>query len=244
MDLIKLEKAIGYKFNEPELLTRALTHRSWTHENLKGKPDHEIRSADNESLEFIGDSVLGLAIAEILFRKYPNTPEGGLTLMKHRLVSAVTLADIAAGLSIGDHIRIGRGEEHSGGRQKPQLLANTLEALIGAIFLDGGYISARAVISFIFADVLKQISPETSLDYKSLLQETLQARKLPAPVYTLLRSEGQPHDRMFYVEAQWEGGSAAGFGKTIKAAEMMAASRAIEALQSSRPKSNQKKKLG
>ncbi|MBO0139444.1 hypothetical protein J0673_24540, partial [Vibrio sp. Vb2736] len=88
-------------------------------------------------------------------------------------------------------------------------------------------------ISFFFADVLKQIPPETSLDYKSLLQETLQARKLPAPVYTLLRSEGQPHDRMFYVEAQWEGGSAGGFGKTIKAAEMMAASRAIVALQRS-----------
>lgn len=230
MDLVTLEKAIGYSFKNPEFLARALTHRSWAHESLKGKPDFEVRAAANESLEFLGDSVLGLAIAEMLFREHPETPEGGLTLMKHRLVSAAMLADIAKRIGLGRQIRIGKGEEHSGGREKPQLLANALEAIIGAVFLDGGYIAARSLVSRLFADKLKEVTPESSLDYKSMLQETLQAQKLAAPVYKLLRSEGQPHERVFYVEARWEGGSAPGYGKTIKSAEMMAASRAIEAL--------------
>lgn len=230
MDLVTLEKAIGYSFKKPEILTRALTHRSWAHESLKGQPDSEIRAAANESLEFLGDSVLGLAISEMLFCKNPDTAEGGLTLMKHRLVSAATLANIAEKIGLGQYIRIGKGEERSGGRHKPQLLANALEAIIGAVFLDGGYIMARSLVSRLFTEELKETTPETSLDYKSLLQETLQARKLAAPVYKLLRSEGQPHKRIFHVEARWEGGSAFGFGKTIKSAEMMAASRAIDAL--------------
>lgn len=228
MSLAKFETLLGHKFQKPELLERAVTHRSWAHENLKGKPNEVIREAENESFEFIGDSVLGLAIAENLYSKHPRSPEGDLTLMKHRLVSMATLASIAERLQVGDYMRMGRGEEQSGGRTKPALLADTLEAIIGAIFFDSGYIAARAFVANIFAEELKSVTPKSSIDYKTLLQETLQADKHAAPVYSLLRTEGQPHDRTFFVEASWADGTATGSGRSIKAAEMMAASEALK----------------
>lgn len=230
MSLAKLENQIGHKFQKPELLERALTHRSWAHEKLKGEPETKVREAENESLEFVGDSVLGLAIAEQLYTKHPGAAEGDLTLMKHRLVSMPTLAEIAARLDLGPHLRMGRGEEQSGGREKPAILADTLEAIIGAIFFDSGYISARAFVTRIFADEIKTVTPKTSLDYKTLLQETLQAQKLTAPEYAVVRTEGQPHDRTFYVEASWQGGRSNGSGRSIKAAEMEAASEALKML--------------
>lgn len=231
MSLAKLETSLGHRFASPGLLERAVTHRSWAHEKLKGETEDKIREAENESLEFIGDSVLGLAIAEHLYNANPGAPEGDLTLMKHRLVSMQTLARLAEGLKLGEFLRIGRGEEQSGGRAKPAILADTLEAVIGAIFFDSGYIAARAFVIRIFAEELKTVTPRGSLDYKTLLQETLQARKLPAPVYSLVRSEGQPHDRTFYVEAAWADGTATGTGRSIKAAEMMAASEALKTLE-------------
>src|SRR5687767_6521835 len=118
MKLSKFESLVGYTFQNPALLERALTHRSWAHENLPGRNETEIRAAENESFEFVGDSVLGLAIAEQLFQKYPNASEGQLTLMKHRLVSTATLAALANELQIGEFIQLGRGEEKTGGRQK------------------------------------------------------------------------------------------------------------------------------
>lgn len=228
MSLAKLETSLGYRFERPELLERAVTHRSWAHERLKGRPEAEIREAENESFEFIGDSVLGLAIAEALFAKNPDLAEGELTLMKHRLVSTATLSQIAVGLALGSYMRLGRGEEQSGGRTKPQLLANVLEALIGAIFLDSGYVAARVFVTRVFTDELKNVTPKTSVDYKTMLQEVLQAKKLPAPAYSLIRTEGQPHDRTFFVEATWPSGRATGSGRSIKAAEMMAASEALK----------------
>lgn len=230
MSLAKLETLLGHPFQTPELLQRALTHRSWAHENLKGETVATVRDSENESLEFIGDSVLGLAIAEQLYAKHPGAAEGDLTLMKHRLVSMATLAGIAERLDLGPYLRMGRGELHSGGRAKPAILADTLEAIIGAIFFDSGYIAARAFVAKIFADELKNVTPESSLDYKTLLQETLQAEKHAAPVYTLVRTEGQPHDRTFFVEASWADGKATGSGRSIKAAEMMAASEALKSI--------------
>lgn len=230
MNLAKLETSLGHRFEKPELLERAVTHRSWAHERLKREPEETIRSAENELFEFLGDSVLGLAIAEHLYARNPNAAEGDLTLMKHRLVSTATLASIGESLGLGSYMRLGRGEETSGGREKPQLLANVVEAVIGAVFLDSGYIAARAFVARIFADELKNVTPKSSVDYKTMLQERLQANKMAAPTYNLVKSEGQPHDRTFHVEAVWAGGRAEGSGRSIKAAEMMAAKDAIEAI--------------
>lgn len=237
MKLAQLENLLGYTFKSIDLLERALTHRSWAHEHLPGKSEEEIRQIENESMEFVGDSVLGLVVAEALFLKNPALHEGSLTLMKHHLVSMPTLSRVAASLNLGDFIRIGRGEEKTGGREKQAILADTLEAVIAAVFFDGGYIHARSVIARIFAREFRNATPKTSLDYKTLLQETLQAQKLPAPVYTLIRAEGRPHQREFHVEAVWNGGRAEGTGSSIKAAEMHAASRALQALKKQNSKS-------
>jgi ribonuclease III len=230
MKLSKLESVLGYTFQQPALLERALTHRSWAYENFAGKDDRQIQAVENETFEFVGDSVLGLAIAEQLFQKYPTASEGQLTLMKHRLVSTSTLADVAETLNIGEFLRIGRGEEKTGGRQKRAILANTLEAIIGAIFFDSGYIAARGFVARAFAEGFKKTTPEGSADYKSMLQEMLQSRHISGPAYSLIRSEGPPHERIFFVEAAWDTGRAEGTGSSIKSAEMMAASEALKHL--------------
>jgi len=226
----QLESLTGHRFSNIDLLVRATTHRSWAYENNPDAKDGEIHQIENESIEFIGDSVLGLVVAENLYNKNEGASEGDLTLMKHRLVSTASLAAIAERLELGKFIRIGRGEEHTGGRKKQTLLANTLEAIIGAIFLDGGYSAARVFILKIFAKEFREISPRSSLDFKTLLQETLQAEKLAAPRYNVLRTEGPPHDREFFVEATWEGGRSTGNGRSIKLAEMKAAQSALEEL--------------
>lgn len=223
----KLENLIGHKFQDLKLLERAVTHRSWAFENLPNQDEAAVRECVNESLEFVGDSVLGLVVAEELFLSHPKLSEGDLTLMKHRLVSTATLAAIAEGLKLGEYVRFGRGEEKTGGRKKAALLANTLEAVIGAVFFDSGYASARFFIKRVFDAQFRSATPKSSLDFKSMLQETLQARRLQAPTYSLIKAEGPPHDRKFFVEAVWDGGSARGEGISIKAAEMMAAEAAL-----------------
>ena len=239
MTLSNFENDIGYKFEDPKLLERALTHRSWAHENLGGKNEDEIRAAENESFEFLGDSVLGLAVAEQLFRKYPDASEGELTLMKHRLVSMTTLATVAESLNIGEYIRIGRGEEKTGGRRKKAILADALEAVIAAVFFDSGYVATRSFVARILANEFRSATPEGSADYKTLLQEKLQAEQLPGPTYSLLKTEGQPHERTFYVEAAWKTGKALGQGSSIKSAEMMAASEALRSLQTEKSESRE-----
>jgi ribonuclease III len=241
MKLSNFEKIIGYTFKDTALLERALTHRSWAHENLSGRSEDDIRSAENESFEFLGDSVLGLAVAEQLFLKYPDASEGELTLMKHRLVSTATLANVAEALKLGEHIRIGRGEEKTGGRQKRAILADTLEAVIAAVFFDSGYIAARSFVARILANEFRLATPEDSADYKTLLQEKLQAEQLSAPVYSLVKTEGQPHARTFYVEAAWNTGRAEGSGSSIKSAEMMAASEALKSLNNGKAGSAKRK---
>jgi ribonuclease-3 len=151
--------------------------------------------------------------------------------MKHHLVSSETLAKLATKLNLGDFLRMGRGEEKTGGRQKQALLADALEAVIGAIFFDSGYISARAFVNRIFKEELRRASPRSALDYKTLLQETLQANKLPAPTYKVIKTEGPPHQRIFFVEAEWQGGKAQAQGTSIKQAEMLAASIALQKLE-------------
>ena len=230
MNLEKLEKLLGYGFTDRELLIRAVTHRSWAHEEFPGRSEQALRQVQNESLEFVGDSVLGLVIADLLYREHPGLSEGDLTLMKHSLVSTKTLAGIAREMEIGEFIRLGRGEKKTGGREKTALLANTLEALIAAIFLDGGYETAGEFVGRIFAGRMKNTTPLGSNDFKTMLQEKLQAQKLAAPKYSLLKAEGMPHSRTFVVEAVWTGGRSVGTGRSIKSAEMMAASEALNAL--------------
>jgi ribonuclease-3 len=222
-----LENLLGYKFKDIKLLERAVTHRSWAYENHPNGPESAIRAVDNESMEFIGDSVIGLVIAEELFRKNPTLSEGDLTLMKHQLVSTTSIGRIGDRMRIGNFLRVSRGEEKTGGRKKLQLLTNTLEAVVAAVFLDGGYVQARSVILKLFGDELKNTAPETSVDFKTQLQERLQAQKLSAPTYTVFNTEGMPHDRTFFVEATWQTGKATGSGSSIKAAEMLAAKAAL-----------------
>ncbi len=226
----KIQQLFGYQFKDLKLLERSLTHRSWAYEKIPFGDEIDIRELQNESLEFVGDSVLGLAIAEQLYIRHPKSTEGDLTLMKHHLVSSDTLAKIALKLGLGDYLRVGRGEEKTGGRRKQALLADTLEAVIAAIFFDSGYISARAFVNRIFAEELRKVTPRNSIDYKTLLQETLQAQKLSAPTYNVIETVGPPHERTFTVEAIWENGSLKGSGNSIKSAEMMAANLVLNEL--------------
>lgn len=226
----KLEQLLGYKFQDIKLLERSVTHRSWAYEQIPFGEDEDIRQLQNESLEFVGDAVLGLAVAEQLYARHPKSSEGDLTLMKHYLVSTETLAKVAKNLGLGKFMRVGRGEEKTGGRRKQALLADTLEAVIGAIFFDSGYIPARAFVNRVLAEQIRSATPRNSIDYKTLLQETLQADKLAAPTYRVVKTEGPPHDRKFFVEANWENGQVTAKGSTIKSAEMKAASLVLKKL--------------
>ncbi len=230
VNLVNFEQLLGYQFQNRALLERAVTHRSWASEQMPFGTDAEVRRLQNESFEFVGDSVLGLAVAEQLYLRHPESSEGDLTLMKHHLVSTETLVKLAKNLDLGKFMRVGRGEEKTGGRRKQALLADMLEAVIGAIFFDTGYISARAFVNRIFAEEFRLATPKTSIDYKTQLQETLQAEKRSAPSYNLIKTDGPPHERKFYVEAVWETGKVSGSGTSIKAAEMMAANLALKKL--------------
>lgn len=229
-NLANLEQLIGYGFQNLPLLERALTHRSWAYEEMPSGAEQDIRSLQNESLEFVGDAVLGMAVVEYLYNKYPNATEGELTLMKHRLVSTETLARNAQKLNLGKFMRVGRGEEKTGGRRKQALLADTLEAIIAAIFFDSGYIAARAFVQKILAEDFRQATPTSSIDYKTLLQEVLQAEKRNAPTYNVIKTEGPPHKRTFFVEAVWDTDKAEAQGSSIKSAEMSAANLALQKL--------------
>lgn len=227
-ELSTLESELGYKFKDLGLLERALTHRSYAHERLPDGKEEDVRKLHNESFEFIGDSVLGLAVAEALFARHPDTSEGGLTLMKHQLVSSETCARLAERLGLGHYLRVGKGEEKTGGKNKRNLLADTLEAVIGAVFLDSGYVTARSLVANIFSEELRTATPTKAVDFKTLLQEKLQGRKSEAPVYSVMLTEGPPHRRIFHVECRWDTGVSSGSGPSIKTAEMEAASRALE----------------
>lgn len=222
---VNFQDILDYRFNDLGLLETARTHRSWINE--KRTSPKKATGEHNEIFEFIGDSVLGLVIANELHRRHPESDEGGLTLMKHLLVSTATLVKIAERHDFGSFIKVGRGEERTGGRRKAALLANMLEAVIAAVYFDGGFDAAYKFVVELFADELADATPQTSLDQKTTLQERLQAEKRPAPTYELVRTEGMPHDRTFYVIAKWDNGSIDGSGPSIKAAEMNAAGKAL-----------------
>ena len=235
-DLDQLQSALRYNFRDRALLERALTHRSWAHEQAEAGDGTEARRLHNESMEFVGDSVLGMVVAEHLFRCHPDLTEGELSRMKHRLVSTATLARLSEHLGIGKHLRFGRGEEKTGGSRKKAILADSYEAVLAAIYLDGGVTAATEFVQHTLGADLAAATPEkaAAADTKTALQELLQAAGRPAPQYEVIESTGPPHRRTFHVEAIWDAGRVRAQGRTIKSAEMRAAALAIERLGTAR----------
>lgn len=236
-DLADLEAIIAYRFTDRTLLERAVTHRSWAHEQVGPGEEQQARRLHNEALEFLGDSVLGLAVANYLFDSYPEATEGELSRMKHRLVSAPTLARIADAMDFAVYLRIGRGEEKTGGRRRSALLADAFEAILGAIFIDGGFDAAVDFVHRALHSELARIDPTAAAaaDYKTLLQERLQATHGQVPVYTVVETAGPPHRRVFQVAVSWDGMRLTGTGRTIKAAETSAARLALRQMRGEEP---------
>lgn len=226
-----LETALGYEFRHPELLRRALTHKSHAHEKPAAGSDFP---EDNEQLEFLGDSILGFLISEYLLERHPNLAEGRLSKLKSRLVSATHLHSVALRLELGRFLLLGKGEQMSGGREKPALLADAVEALIAAIYLDGGIESARQFVRRHVAADLEAMLPLA--DYKSALQEFAQARGLPTPRYVLVGERGPEHAKSFTIEVrvgdQW---SAQAEEHSKKTAGQMAARLLLEQLTAQNP---------
>ncbi|HEX2831750.1 MAG TPA: ribonuclease III [Thermoanaerobaculia bacterium] len=219
----EFEQRIGYTFERRDLLRRALTHKSYSHE----AKDLEVRH--NETFEFLGDSVLGFVIGDQLFRHFPHLDEGALSKMKAYLVSAQSLAAKARALGMGEAILLGVGEEKTGGRRKDSLLANLFEAIIAAIYLDGGIDPARLLIERSFSDDIKAIDQQDLLfhDYKTALQELAQGKGLQLPEYNVVEEVGPDHDKTFIVEVKLGGLSARGEGSSKKEAQQQAAKHAM-----------------
>lgn len=231
-DLDNLEKILGYRFENRSLLERSISHRSWAHEQVAPGAEDEARRLHNEALEFLGDSVLGLIVADYLHREHPGGTEGELSRMKHRLVSAPTLAQASQRLKLGEFLRLGRGEEKSGGKHKEALLADVLEAITGAIFLDGGLDAATEFVQKALDEELQDSNPLAAAesDYKTMLQEKLQGERRAAPRYSVVETLGPPHRRVFHVEVSWDAGKVRGEGRSIKAAEVAAAREALRVI--------------
>ena len=222
-----LQQAIAYRFRDRGLLEHAMTHTSRANEDVSGGV------ADNESMEFLGDAVLGFVVADLLFRDSPRLDEGQKSKIKASVVSTATLAKQAERLQLGDHLLLGRGEEKTGGRRKQALLADTYEALIAAIYLDGGIEHARAFIVRELAPLVDEVRREgvTGQDYKSALQELLQSRDLPLPDYRLVGTHGPDHRKLFEIEVGVRGEPlASATGASKKEAEQAAAKEALEKL--------------
>jgi ribonuclease III len=223
-----LQQAIGYRFRDRGLVEHAMTHTSRANEDVSGGV------VDNESLEFLGDAVLGFVIADLLFRECPGWDEGQKSKTKAALVSTATLARQAERLNLGEHMLLGRGEEKTGGRRKQALLADSYEALIAAIYLDGGVEHARAFIAREFGGLIAEARDSGGAggqDYKSALQELLQSRDDPLPEYRLVGTIGPDHDKKFHVEVAVRGESIGeAVGPSKKEAEQEAARAALDKL--------------
>jgi ribonuclease-3 len=201
-----LEVRLKYRFTNPELLRRALTHSSLASETRNGAG---TPLSDNEQMEFLGDSVLGLVVSDVLFRRFPSYKEGALSTLKARLVSAAHLHGVARRLELGDHLELGRGEEMSGGRSKKTLLVDAMEAIIAAIYLDGGLEPACSFIVEHVMDGQMVFDQEAGTDiqpavtnFKEALRELAKTRKLPEPRYSTIREQGPEHSKTFTIEVR------------------------------------------
>jgi len=243
-NIADLEQALGYRFGRPELLEQALTHTSQARELESAQPS-TVRVGDNEQLEFLGDAVLGLVTAEELFHRFPHFREGELSKLRAHLVSEKHLIRVAQRLELGHYLHLGRGEEKSGGRNKTALLVDALEAILGAIYEDGRLEAARRVVlQHIVAPELEEVARSGSslplTDYKSALQEKLQAIGRLQPTYVLVKEQGPEHSKTFTVEVRLQSSAdrrAAEFvgraeGSTKKNAEQGAARQLLEHLES------------
>lgn len=218
MDLEDFGPIVGHRFSDPELLRRALTHRSYG-------------AAHNERLEFLGDSVINCVVALELYSRFPNLAEGDLSRLRANLVNQQSLAAIARQFSFGDQLQLGEGELKSGGAWRPSMLADAVEAVIGASFLDGGFEAARKVVRALLGSALDTLDPDaTGKDPKTLLQEHLQARKIALPQYTVVATRGEAHEQQFQVECVVSGLGirSRGEGSSRRSAEQEAARQAYE----------------
>ena len=218
MALTLLNKLLDYSFKNPTLLDQALTHRSYS-------------SVNNERLEFLGDGALNFIIAHQLFLRFPKLTEGDLSRLRAQMVKEATLCEVALTLNLGEALKLGEGELKSAGRRRPSILADALEAIIGAIYLDGGYAAAEMTVTKLYAKLLDSIDPKViGKDSKSLLQEILQARKIDVPDYQVIATEGEAHAQIFRVEcviAKLKCRTI-GEGSSRRAAEQKAAQSALE----------------
>ncbi len=222
----RLEQQLGHVFAREALCEMALTHKSWLNEFPRNG------RADNERLEFLGDAVLNLVVSDLLMRRYPERSEGELSRTRAALVSETGLGQVAVALDLGQWVFLGRGEEQAGGRRRPSILADTLEAVLGAIYLDGGFPAAFAAVERVLAPGLEDAERGLQLDFKSRLQERSQALLQRTPQYAVVGEEGPDHDKTFLVSIVLNGteyGRAA--GKSKKEAEQSAAAQALEKLQ-------------
>ncbi len=220
VSLHRLEEVVGHRFKAIELLREALSHRSYASESRSG--------VYNERMEFLGDSILSAVVADYLYVNFPGENEGGLSKRKSHLVSRTSLAHWAAQINLGSFLLLGVGEESSGGRSRQSLLANALEALLGALYLDGGYHAAARFIRP-WLDGLKELHPET--DFKSRLQEVLQKKFRMTPAYEMTHDIGPDHDKTFHISVHLgKRLLGKGTGKSKKEAEQAAAARALDHL--------------
>lgn len=213
-----LERLIGYQFKNQSLLQQALTHRSHGSQN-------------NERLEFLGDGVLNFIIAHQLFLRFPKLSEGDLSRMRAQLVKEPTLGEVALNLNLGEHLRLGEGELKSGGWRRPSVLADALEATIGAAYLDGGFVAAEQMVVRLFTPLMEKLDPKSiGKDPKSLLQEYLQSRKIELPEYKVISTEGEAHCQTFHVECHIQklNITTAGEGASRRIAEQQAAETAYK----------------
>jgi ribonuclease III len=221
-----VEERLDYRFRDLALLDQALTHRSFAHEIAgSGVPD-------NERLEFLGDAVLDLCISDLLMRHFPEDPEGRLSKKRASCVNERALAELARFFHLGDGLLLGRGEEISGGRTKASLLANAMEAVVAAVYLDGGFERTMAFIRRFFGDLIHAGSANPLYqDYKTFLQEVCQSRFHAVPKYSVIQERGPDHDKTFEVLLDVSDGiTTSGIGKSRKEAEQEAAGRALERL--------------
>ena len=235
-DLQTLQADLGYQFSRLELLSRALTHKSLAAEKRSAGRE----AADNEQLEFLGDAVLGFVVSAALVERFPDAPEGRLSVLRAGLVSSSHLRDVAQRLQLGDYLQLGRGEEKGGGRAKIRLLANAVEALIAAIYFDGGIDAARRfVLQHVIGGLLEDGLPEQQLNYKEMLQDRANAMGVPPPRYQVAAASGPEHDKRFVVEAYLGPAHVSrGEGRSKKLAGQSAARALLKQLEPADPESS------
>ncbi len=224
-DLIKFQNEIHYEFKDIDILAQALRHSSFVNENL------DLNIEDNERLEFLGDAVLNLVVGHLLMKRYPELHEGDLSKIRAGMVNETQLAAIAQEIDLGSYIQLGKGEIQTRGWEKKSILANTFEAIVAAVYLDGGFDAAFKIIGSRFSPLFDSVvASPANHDYKSQVQELVQMKHQEMPVYTVVRESGPDHNKTFRVRLEVGDMQTEGAGKSKKAAEQEAARRGLEIL--------------